>query len=87
MGTSLLDPTVCGSYGHETTHKHQRITEREKQGVEPLENVHFGVIQWILTCKSFPEAEEQVSTTIDVCQFGNHIPERRRNEGSYLPLL
>ena len=87
MGTSLLDPAVCASCGHKATHKHQCITEREKRRVEWSENVHFEVRQWILTYKSFPEAEGQVSIIIDVCKIRNHTPERRRNEGSYLPWL
>jgi DnaJ-class molecular chaperone len=59
---------ICVAYGNETTYKHQCITEREKQRVESSENVQFGVVQWILTCKSFLGAERQVSTAIDVCK-------------------
>ena len=45
----MLDPTICAWYGREVTHKHQRITEREKKRVKSSENVQFEMVQEVFS--------------------------------------
>ena len=62
----------------EWTYKHQSITKREKRRVELSENVHFGVVRNILTCRSFPEAKGQVSVTVSIRQKKRHTKAKKK---------